>query len=191
MTLPPKYKNIEGQVFGRLTAVRFDPVSTFSKKTHLNRKAYWIFRCVCGTEKSIAAEKVKSGATKSCRCYHLEKVSTNGGRTKRPYYRIWRNMVQRCINPKDFAYKDYGGRGIKVFKAWLDYDEFEKYIQEKLGTRPSLKHSLDRIDNDGGYFPNNIKWSTYKEQARNKRIPKSLQNYSDTELLAEMRRRKL
>ena len=189
--LPPRYKDITGQRFGRWVAIRFDKKTTFSAKQKYGKKAYWLFRCDCGTTRILPANRLKFGDSTSCGCYHREIVSTNGGRTKRPYYRIWRNMVQRCTNPKDFAYNDYGGRGINVFKAWLHYDEFEKYLEEALGKRPSAKYSLDRIDNNAGYFPDNIKWSTRKEQARNKRIPKSLQNYSDKELLAEVLRRKL
>jgi len=84
-----------------------------------------------------------------------------------PAYRAWHNMKGRCLNPKDKRYKDYGGRGIKVCDRWLDY--FIHFRDDMLATwKPGL--SLDRIDNDGNYEPNNCKWSTSSEQAKNRRL---------------------
>jgi hypothetical protein len=79
-------------------------------------------------------------------------------------------MVRRCTNPKDAAYSNYGGRGIAVYPEWLNYENF---IQD-VGKRPSDKHSLDRIDNDKGYYPDNIRWTTKSYQAHNRRKRKAL-----------------
>lgn len=90
------------------------------------------------------------------------------GRTTERLYTIWLGIKHRCYNPKNKQYKDYGGRGIKMCDEWLnDYPAFKAY----LGERPSLKHTLDRIDNDGNYEPDNVRWATHIEQNQNKRLP--------------------
>lgn len=88
------------------------------------------------------------------------------GPVRTPEYAAWRGMIERCLNPNDERFKDYGGRGIKICPAWRN--DFVSFLME-VGTRPSPKHSIDRIDNDGDYEPGNVKWSTAKEQASNRR----------------------
>lgn len=85
----------------------------------------------------------------------------------KPLYNIWSSMRQRCENPNAHKYRDYGGRGISVCERWSSYEAFA----EDMGTRPSMDHSLDRIDNDGNYTPENCKWSTRSEQQLNRRNP--------------------
>ena len=87
-------------------------------------------------------------------------------RKENPLYKIWVNMKQRCYNPKHPRYADWGGRGIKVADRWLT--SFETFARE-VGDRPSPQHSLDRIDNNGGYGPMNVRWATKKEQRANQR----------------------
>ena len=79
-------------------------------------------------------------------------------------YESWSGMKQRCLNPKDAAYHRYGGRGITVCEAWLSYNNFIR----DMGPRPSTKHSIDRIDNDKGYYPENCRWATWEQQQENK-----------------------
>lgn len=87
-----------------------------------------------------------------------------------PEQYAWSHMKQRCFNPNNKRYKDYGGRGIKVCDEWVnDFKSFYNYI----GERPSSNHSLDRIDNNGNYEPGNVRWSTYEEQNNNRR-PRAL-----------------
>lgn len=94
----------------------------------------------------------------------------NKAYNKKHYHRIaWLNMKSRCYNKKNRSYKDYGGRGIKVCDRWLN--SFETF-KEDVGKRPTPKHSIDRMDNNGDYGPNNVKWSTMKEQANNRRKKK-------------------
>lgn len=83
---------------------------------------------------------------------------------QRPEYQIWAAMKQRCLNPKCLKYPRYGGRGITMDPRWVD--SFQTFLKD-VGKRPSPKHSIERKDNDKGYFPGNVKWATGKEQARN------------------------
>jgi len=92
-------------------------------------------------------------------------MATTHGMTKTPEYRAWIDMKNRCFNPNHKRYSDYGGRGIAVCDRWLNFKNF----LADMGSRPSSKHSLNRIDNDSDYCPDNCKWSTRVEQANNKR----------------------
>ena len=87
------------------------------------------------------------------------------GMSKTPEYRAWIHMKDRCFNPNSKDYPNWGGRGITVCDRWLN---FENFLAD-MGSRPTTKHSLDRIDNDGDYSPKNCKWSTKAEQQNNRR----------------------
>lgn len=86
-------------------------------------------------------------------------------------YRLWKHVNERCADPRAVGYENYGGRGIQVYPAWReDYMEFKSWILSELGERPTPKHSLDRIENDGHYEPGNLKWATHREQMLGRRI---------------------
>jgi len=107
----------------------------------------------------------------------IEDPRVTHGLTRHPLYPCYSGMIARCYNPKAPNYRWYGGRGIKVCNRWLYGDDdtdkigLEYYIEDigKLGPKPSPKHSLDRIDNDGHYEPDNVRWATQKDQLKNRR----------------------
>lgn len=123
----------------------------------------WLCRCDCGTEKLVISSTVKSGRSKSCGCYKLERARTHG-KSRTPIYELWSAMIKRCYTPSNGQYPNYGGRGISVCRRWHTFENF----YADMGERPKGM-SLDRIDNDGDYKPSNCRWTTQKQQIRNKR----------------------
>jgi hypothetical protein len=148
--------------FGRLTVVQRD-------NNDARGQAKWRCLCACGVVVVVYGVNLRKGHTKSCGCLHDEvRVSaktTHGGRD-RPEYEIWSSMKKRCGNQNHHAYSRYGGRGIAVCVRWGA--DFAAFLAD-VGPRPSPKHSLDRINNDGNYEPGNVRWATASEQAKNRR----------------------
>jgi hypothetical protein len=157
-------KNILGDRYNRLTVIEFD-------RLEKNKGAFWKCRCDCGTIKVIYSGDLRSGNTKSCGCYFKEiagKQSITHGKTKdnkiSGSYRSWRCMKARCTNPKNNQYYNYGARGITFCDRWNKYENF----LEDMGERPD-GYSLERIDPNRNYEPENCCWILNKEQAKNTR----------------------
>lgn len=152
-----------------LTGMVFDRLSVVS----LNRsgsKTYWNCLCICGRTKSVRSDSLRDGSIRSCGCLLRETASKSLSKhrftctNKRLYY-MWWAMVDRCRNPKVKMYKHYGGRGIKVCPEWEK--DCKVFIDWALANGYSDKLSIDRIDNNGNYEPNNCRFITMKDQLRN------------------------
>lgn len=122
-------------------------------------------RCKCGNVRNVAIGDLKRGAVKSCGCWMFEQGRAHG-KTGTREHRIWKAIKTRCTNPNQPAFKYYGARGITMHEKYAN--SFLAFLND-VGPCPSEKHSIDRIDNEKGYEPGNLRWATTKEQANNKR----------------------
>lgn len=147
--------------FGKMSVLKEDMVRGTSERTR------WICRCQCGAEKSFLTQNLTNGTARSCGVGSCHMNTKHHDRAKRaPEYAAWVAMKQRCLNKRCWSYRNWGGRGIKIFKAWVnDYCRFLKDV----GRRPSSRHSLGRIDNSGNYEPQNVRWETMSQQSNNQR----------------------
>ena len=156
--------DLTGQRFGRWTVV-----SSTDKRTNDNG-AIWLCLCDCGNKKEVPAKVLRSGDSKSCGCYNIdrmkERFTTHGqsiGRKQTNEYRTWMDMMNRCCWG---GHPDYSGRGIGVCERWAN--SFENFFED-MGKRPEGKYSLERVNNDLGYSPDNCIWATKRVQTRNTR----------------------
>lgn len=171
-----KSNSLVGQKFGMLTVISLD-----DKRTS-DRRYKWVCKCDCGNIKSISGRLLKLGKTKSCGC--INKRSYNA---KSRLYSIWSKMKQRCNNPKHNAYKNYGGRGIKVCNEWEnDFASFEEWSNSN-GYEEWL--TIERIDVNKGYCPSNCKWIDKNEQSKNTRRNRRITVNGITLTITEWERR--
>jgi len=170
--------DLTGQKFGRLKVV--------SLLGSQNNRRIWNCLCDCGTSFSCASDRLRSGNTTSCGCYHKELVrnmATTHGLSHLPEYKVWKDMKARCYNSRNIEYENYGGRGIIVCDEWKE--SFESFYRH-VGSRPTAEHTIDRQDVNGNYEPGNVKWSTHVEQARNRRNNRIVSYKGHDYVLAEL-----
>lgn len=167
--------DISGRRFWRLVVVRFVEMDR-------HRRSMWEVLCDCGNRKIVAKPSLLAGLTKSCGCLHAPHGETRNY-SQSTEHRIWSGMIRRCEDSRDPAYKDYGGRGIRVCARWRQ--SFAAFLKD-MGRRPSKLHSLDRYPNkNGDYEPSNCRWATSKQQARNTRRNRMITFQGQTLCLSE------
>ena len=160
-----KKLDISDQRYGRLLVVSGPIQRPGSYRT------YWTCVCDCGKTTTVATDKLRAGKVKSCGCYRAEILTkgqpTHGlSRVFRQEYKTWKCMKDRCLNPNNPSFKDYGARGIFICGQWLS--SFEQFLND-MGAKPTLLHSIERRDNDLPYSKDNCFWATRETQSNNKR----------------------
>ena len=177
----PYWKDITGTRFGRLVATEFTGRTS-------TKKAKWLCRCDCGGFCVARTDRLTAGKVQSCGCLKIfvcHRTHGEGGSRRSAEYQSWCGMLERSRNPTHHKYRDYGGRGITVCDRWLSYENF----LADMGRRPTPKHSIDRIDNNGGYSPENCRWATLDIQSRNRRNNRLLTYAGETLCVADWERR--
>lgn len=153
-------RDLTGMTFKRLTVVRFSHRGE-------SKQLFWECLCSCGKTTFVISAHLNKGICRSCGCYAAERSSEvhyKHGHSRSPIYKLWHAMLSRCHTVESKNYKQYGARGISVCQRWRD--SFENFLAD-MGPRPSPAYSIDRIDNNKGYEPENCRWATLKTQQRN------------------------
>lgn len=178
--------DLTGERFGRLVVI-----SETERIRNKNGIPYrmWICKCDCGNTLVCDTNRLRQGITKSCGCLRREiarKRSISHGKSKTKLYHVWTSMKGRCFRESDNAYKNYGKRGIGMCEEWInDFNAFHEWAITN-GYKEGL--TIERIDNDSGYFPDNCKWIPRKEQSRNRRSCHYITYHGETKTLSEWSR---
>ena len=176
-----KCRDLTGQRFGRLTVIGLSE--------RQSRKTYWICQCDCGNVSEHRSDGLLSGAIKSCGCYKKEVSAENVSKNHTHkqsgtrIYRIWQGIKSRCFDINDKRYERYGGRGITVCDEWKN--NFLAFYQWARANGYKENLTIDRIDNNGNYSPENCRWATAKEQANNRSTNVHYKIGNVTKLLSE------
>lgn len=176
-----KIHDLTGQKFGLFTVIGLKDTDT--------RKTYWVCQCECGNIKEVRSDGLLSGASKSCGCLKKKQDRINLSKNHSHkmsgtrIYKEWQGMKGRCYNPHDPRYDRWGGRGIAVCEEWRNsFEAFYKWAMDN-GYQDDL--TIDRIDNDGDYEPDNCRWATQSEQSRNRSSNINIKIGNSTRVLTE------
>lgn len=167
-----KFIDLSGNKFNRLTVINRGPDSC-------ENRVQFTCKCDCGSIVNVRSAFLRNGHTKSCGCHKSELTAgrniansthqhCSGGRNSR-LYQTWANMIDRCHNPSNKNYNNYGGRGIRVCRRWRT--SFPAFLED-MGEKPHASLSIDRKDNNGNYEPGNCRWATRSQQQSNRRVCK-------------------
>ena len=156
--MPNLAKDLIGEQFGLLTVIE-------RAENASNGNARWKCRCQCGNEVIAVGSHLKAGSVKSCGCLPTSGRLKHGG-SNTVLYKKWKSMIRRCEDPSRPCYHNYGGRGIKVCPEWHDFTNFREWFNQ---TCNDSNLTLDRIDVNGDYCPENCRWVDYITQNRNRR----------------------
>lgn len=180
-----KEEKLIGKTYGRLTILSFaEPIiypKTPTSKKQIKRVVNCV--CICGNLKTTRFELLTSKHTKSCGCLKKEttfETFTTHGLTDTSEYTTWMGMRQRCNDKNSSGYKYYGEKGIKICERW---NKFENFIED-MGFKPHHNYSLDRVDNNLGYFKENCRWTTLEKQMNNTSRNKYIEYKNKTQSLA-------
>jgi hypothetical protein len=171
--------DLTGHTFARLVVLYRAP------KRRNTTGARWICHCTCGTITTVDSRKLRRGHTTSCGCWNLERRFTRRmthGLSSTPEYAVFRAMIERCRNPNNAGYRLYGARGIRV--EWSSFPEF----LHDMGKRPSPKHSIERVNNDGNYSKENCVWALPDQQHNNKRSNRRVMHNGESYTVAQLAR---
>lgn len=176
-----KYIDLTGQRFGR-----FAVLSRNAEKSDIKKHSYFNCICDCGKHTIVASGDLKSGSSKSCGCLTKEVIisrNTKHGDKHSKLYNVWGAIKARCCNITNKAYPNYGGRGIDICDEWLEFQAFKDWAMNN-GYDKGL--SIDRINNDGNYEPNNCRWTTRKVQTNNTRRNNRFEYNGESKTISEL-----
>ena len=167
-------EDLTNNMYGKLHPITLEGINKY-------RQAVWLCQCECGNFKIARAINLKNGKVKSCGC-----LRQNGKQiSNKKLYAVWQSMKQRCIKKKNKDYKNYGGRGINICKEWQnDYMNFYNWAINN-GYKENLDLSIDRINVNKGYCPENCRWTDKKSQARNRRSNRNITYNGETHCISE------